>query len=383
MKNISLFIFTFIGLHSYAQVTLPAGHCPRIGDTFVFAVDTSLYYPKPLTGGVYDFSNLKLNDSSYYYYIANDSLSTQPNANLKLKIDTNERTATYFKKTGSEAFVIALSSLPTQLPLPGAIPRLKGTLKFFSFPLSATTNTTTTDKIDITIPASFIPPQLNIDSILSNIPILPKGSTVVLDSFILTLNFDLNLKAIGTGKIKTPIDNNLDVLKLERKITVTPKILMNGKATVSGITLPISNFDVSSLLLGALPIRIPDITTHSYYSPTFRQEIINAAVDSNGYYRSVNYRFRTKNGATPAQISAVNNQEVDIQFIQNQIMVDGLQPSATYLMTILDLSGKKIQENTLSTRFNIVNWSPSYQPFILQIIGESMHWTRKFNLTHH
>lgn len=380
MKNLYLFIFIILTYVSYSQVTIDVGHCPRIGDTFVFAIDTTLYSPKPITGGVYDFSDLKLHDSTHFYYIANDSLMSQPTANLKLKIDTNEQTATYFKKSGNDVFVIALANIGAQLPLPIAIPRLKGTLKYFSFPLTSVTNITTNDKIDITIPASFIPPQFNIDSLLSNNPNLPSGTSVVLDSFIISLNFDLKLSVDGYGKINTPIDNNLDVLKLVRKITVTPKIFMNGKATFGGFTIPLTNQDVTSLLIGALPIQIPDITTHSYYSPAFRQEIINAVVDSMGNYQAVNYRYRTKNGPNLAHINTLNNQEIDIQFLQNQIQVNGLQPSIQYLLSISDLSGKKYQEKQINSIQNSINWIPSHQPFIIHINGDKLDLTKTFQL---
>jgi hypothetical protein len=381
MKNLYLLLLTIsLYTNTYSQITIQNTHVPRIGDTFVFAVDTSLYIPKPISGGIFDFSNLKLNDTTHFYYIKNDSTAKFPNSNLKLKIDTAEQTATYFNRTTNDLMVIALSNLSTiPLPIP-SIPKLQGTLKYLSFPLSATTNLTTTDKIDITIPASFIPPQLNIDSLLSNNPSLPKGTTVVLDSFVLSINISLNLKTDGQGKIKTPVDNNIDVIKLIRKITITPKILMNGSATFGGFTVPLKNQDVSALLLGILPFQIPDITTHTYYSPAFRQEIINAAVDSMGRYQSVNYRYRTKNGASSASLTQVNITEIDVQFSNSRLTVNALPTYSPYRLTVYDLSGRKQTEADINHLQNAIDWKPISQPFIIQVTGENLNWTKIFSI---
>lgn len=377
MKNIILFIFTSVYSFTHSQVTIPTSHCPRIGDTFVFAVDTTLYSPKPISGGMYDFSDLKLHDTTTYYYTANDSLVSQPMSNLKLRIDTNEATATYFNKSNNDIFVIALSSLPTQLPIPVAIPKLKGSLKFFSFPLTSTTNITTTDKIDITVPASFIPPQFNIDSLLGNI--FP-GATVTIDSLLLSLNLELNLKVDGFGKINTPIDNNLDVLKLIRKISITPKIYMNGSTKLGSITVPVTNFDITSMLLGAVPFNIPDIITHSYYSPSFRQEIVNSTVDSNGKYTSVNYRYRTKNGPNVSSISAFNQSNIDIQLIQNKIIVTGLKTSEDYFISLTDLTGRNLLHQPITHFQNSIDWIPISNPFIINIFSNNFLFSKKYKL---
>lgn len=339
-KLVYSFLFLLLGFSALCQVTIPTTHMPTIGDVFTYAVDTQIYTINSPVGGVYDFSNLKQNDTTTFRYVANDKIVEYPNSNLKLVEDDNDNATIYFNKNGNDLFLISLSQIQSQLPIPG-IGGLKGSMKYLSLPLTNTTNITTTDAINTTIPKSLFQ-GFNIDSLIGSIV---AGSTV--DSFVVSVNLSINMKADGTGKIKTPIDNNIDVINVVRKISITPKILLFGK--IGGI-IPLSNFDITSFLGAQLPIDNLNLTTHTFYSPSFRQEILTATLDSTGTkYQGMNYRYRTKNGVIVNQIQGSQAEDLDIVQTQNRIEVRNIPVQTSPVLSLYSLDGKKIAEKNLTT----------------------------------
>jgi len=337
-------IFLLTAFASFGQVTIPAAHMPVIGDVFTYGVHDQVYTPKASVGGVYDFSDLIQTDTTVIRYVANDKLIEYPSSNLKLVEDDNDNSTVYFKKNGNDLFLISIAEIQSQLPIPG-MAGLKGTMKYLSLPIMNTTNITTTDEIKTTIPKSFFQ-GVNIDSIIST---LVPGAAV--DSFVINITLSLNMKADGTGKIKTPIDNNIDVVKVIRKITVDSKILLFGKV----LGFPVSGIDVSNLLGGELPINNLNITTHTFYSPSFRQEIITATLDTTGTkYESVNYRYRTKNGSGVNQIQAPEIEDLNVVQILNKLEVRNIQTQHSAILTLYSLEGRKLIEKTITARENSI-----------------------------
>lgn len=320
-----------------AQTIIPVGHMPTIGDVFTYGVHNSLYVPKPLTAGVYDFSDLNQDDTTVFRYVANDKLVEFPNSNLKLVEDNNDPATVYFQKTGNDLFLISLAAVQSQIPIPG-IGGLKGTMKYLNLPLNSSTNVTSTDEIATILPKSLFQ-GINIDSLAST---LVPGATV--DSLKLTIKFTLNLKVDGSGKIKTPIDSNINVLKVVRKITVNPSLALFGKV----FGFPLSNFDVTSLLMSQFPISDLNVTTHTFYSPSFRQEIITATLDSLGNYSQVNYRYRTKNSVATNQIHAGTNSPTLAMEIRNgDVEIRNIQPHSCAQFLVYGLDGKKLFEKSI------------------------------------
>jgi hypothetical protein len=156
------------------------------------------------------------------------------------------------------------------------------------------------------------------------------------------------MKADGTGKIKTPIDNNIDVIRVIRKITIDYKILLYGRL----LGFPANGSDVTPFIGGLLPIDDLDLnlTTHTFYSPIYRQEILTANLDTTGTkYESTSYRYRTKNGVIVNQIQANQIEGIDIVQTQNRIEVRNIPLQTSPILSLYSLDGKKITEKKLTT----------------------------------
>lgn len=366
-KLISFVAIACCYIDFYGQITIPATHMPTIGDVFTYATHNQIYTPKPLTGGVYDFSDLVQDDTSVFKYVANDKTVEFPNSNLKFTEDDNDQATIFFKKDGNDLFVISLAQIQSQIPIPG-IGGLKGTMKYSSFPITASTNISSNDEIAMTIPKAMLQGIINVDSLAATI--LP-GATV--DSLRLSIKFTLNLFSDGSGKIKTPIDNNIDVLKVVRKISIVPKLGLYGKA----FGFPINNFDVTDLLAGQLPIDDLDITTHTYYSPSFRQEIIVATLDSIGQYQRVSFRYRTKNGVIINQIQSARTNKLDFEFVDGKIEVINMSPNQTAEISIFSMDGRKLQEKKVTMNDTSLYLNNSKGVRIVTIVDESGILTKK------
>lgn len=372
MKRLIIYIVSVcISIDFNAQITIPATHIPTIGDVFTYGVHNQLYTPKPIIGGVYDFSDLTQNDTTVIRYVANDKTIEYPNSNLKLTEDDNDQATVFFKKSGNDLFLISIGQLQQQMPIPGMGPmNLKGTMKYSSFPMTNTTNVTSSDEVKITIPKTLFQ-GFNIDSMLQGmLPGLPPGSQLIVDSIAVEIKLNLNLKAEGSGKIKTPVDNNIDVIKIVRIISGTPKIMLYAKAKLGAFELPISQ-DLTPFLGGQLPINALNITTHTFYSPNFRQEIVNATVDSTGKYQTVNYRYRTKNGVITNQIRSSNTSNLDFDLVNGRIEVRNLNPGQIARVSVYSLEGKKLQEKNVTLNDSYLSLSHWTGIRIVHVMTES------------
>jgi hypothetical protein len=366
LKTCCLFISFTVCLNLLGQISIPVTHMPTIGDVFTYARDTQVYTPKPLTAGVYDFSDLTQDDTTVFRYVANDKTVEFPNSNLKFTEDDNDQATVFFKKSGNDLFLISLSQVQQQLPIPG-IGGLKGTMKYLTLPISTSTNITSSDEISTIIPKSLFQ-GFNIDSLASS---LIPGATV--DSLKITIKFSLNLFADGSGKIKTPVDNNIDVVKVIRKISIDPKLGLYGKA----FGFPLNNIDITALLLGQLPIGNLNITSHTFYSPSFRQEIITATVDSTGKYQTVNYRYRTKNGVITNQIQTENNNNLEIDILNGSIVIKNLAFQQSAQLEVYALDGRKLQAKYISHKDSSLLLDKYTGARIIHLTSESGVLTKK------
>jgi hypothetical protein len=373
MNRISSILFAIsFGQLLNGQITIPTTHMPTIGDVFTYGVHNQQYTPKPPSGGVYDFSDLRQDDTTVFRYVANDKTIEFPNSNLKFTEDDNDEATVFFKKSGNDLFFVSFGALQQQLPVPGAsLGSLKGTMKYASFPMTNTLNITSNDEVKTTIPKSLFQ-GFNIDSMISA---MVPGATV--DSFVVNIIFSLSMKAEGNGKIKTPIDNNIDVLRVVRRIETTPKILLYGKA----FGFPLNGMDITSFLGGQLPIDNFVVTTHTFYSPSFRQEILTATLDSTGTkYESVSYRYRTKNGVIVNSIHESAEENFDVVQMQNKLEVRNIRTQTNPLLSIYTTDGKKIIEKTLNAADNSILLDKINGIVIVHLVSEGKLTTKKIAL---
>jgi hypothetical protein len=93
-----------------------------------------------------------------------------------------------------------------------------------------------------------------------------------------------------------------------------------------------------------------NLTTHTFYSPIYRQEILTANLDTTGTkYESTSYRYRTKNGVIVNQIQANQIEGIDIVQTQNRIEVRNIPLQTSPILSLYSLDGKKITEKKLTT----------------------------------
>lgn len=365
----SLFILSWFA--TWSQVTIPTTHMPTIGDVFTYAVHNQTYTPKPSSGGLYDFSDLRQDDTTVFRYVANDKTVEFPNSNLKFIEDDNDEATVFFEKSENDLFLISIGALQQQLPVPGAsLGSLKGTMKYASYPMTNALNMSSSDTVKTTIPKSLFQ-GFNIDSMIqSMIPGLPAGSQLIVDSIGVEIIFTLNFRADGSGKIKTPIDNNLDVLKVIRVISGTPKIILYAKAKLGPIEIPIVQ-NLTDILSGQLPLDNFNITTHTYYSPSYRQDILTATLDSTGKYESVNYRYRTKDGAITNHIQSNISNNLDIELRHGSLGIINMKPSETAQVRIYSVDGKKLQEKLVFVNDSELILSPWSGTILVHIATNS------------
>jgi hypothetical protein len=204
------------------------------------------------------------------------------------------------------------------LPLPVPInPVLSGRLKYLTYPLSISTNSITSDTIKAALPATFLTQFIDLDSIIA--ASVPGVSNVQVDSIGIKIAIVISLKGIAEGKIKTPIDTSLDVLKLERKTTIGLSFTLFGSATVPfvgnvSLSNPLIAGFIEPLFSSFIPAdAFPTTREHFFISTKFRQPIINVTLDTNGNYETIDYRSYTSKSATNS-IQSVQYSNRDIEF---------------------------------------------------------------------
>lgn len=392
MKYIFILLFNTIVVTSNSQITIPVTNLPSIGDTFVYIIDSNSAIAVPSNSvSNFNFSTLKNHGESVFIYKANDDLSTYPNSNLKLEIDANISNSAYFKKTTNDLLIYGMSGLGAGgggLPVP--VPSLNGTLKYVSFPLNSTSNSTSSDKISLGLPADILGGALNIDSmikvLLVSINPAMDAATVHVDSIIIGVNLTNTIKTIGFGKITTPIDTNIDVLRIERALKTSISASIKGNAKLGPITFPLNN-DITPLLAGQIPGGSPNMTikSHLYYSNITKQELFSADIDSTtNTYMNILYRFKSAKssgggGGGGGSVSISNTSKTDVSILVQEDNIKVNTESFKPLdYTIFSLQGQKILYGNIENK--IIDISKLTKGvYILNIDQNGFLKTFKFN----
>lgn len=377
-----LFILFFGNVNG--QITIPATNLPSIGDTFVYIVDsTSLILVPSNTATTFNFSTLLNQGQSTYIYKKNDDSFTYPNANIMLEVQGNIANSSYFKKTANDLLIYGiggLNGIGGGLPLP--IPSLNGTLKFTSLPLTSTSNITSSDNVNVTLPASIFPPNFNIDSILTAmIGSVMGGAKITVDSLIVRINISNNMKTIGYGKITTPKDTNVDVLRVERTLSTGFTIKLMGKAKLGSISIPL-NQDITTLLAGQIPGGSTSMSmkSHIYYSDKYKQEVFSGDVDTaTNAYTNVMYKQKTttNTGGHNSITSNLDKNSVNISISNEQILIHSLNVKP-FEYTINSMEGKMISSGNVKENTIDISNLPSGM-FILNLSQNNQTLNYKFS----
>lgn len=349
MKTLFYFLLCFVlTFQAKAQVIIPVTSIPNVGDTFVFNSDTRGRPEVQKQNGIFDFSSLVQVDSTKYVFTSNRNTTTYPLSNLNLTIDGDTANTLFLRRNSSDLSVIGFGASAVALPLPVPInPVLSGRLKYLTYPLSISTNSITSDTIKAALPATFLTQFIDIDSIIA--ASVPGVSNVQVDSIGIKIAIVISLKGIAEGKIKTPIDTNLDVLKLERKTTIGLSFTLFGSATVPvlgkiSLSNPLIAGFIEPLFSSLIPTDVfPTTREHVFMSTKFRQPIVNVTLDTNGNYETIDYRSYTSKSATNSiQSVQYSNRDIKYYISNSHLVVLPNDQLDQIEFAIYDLSGKQI-----------------------------------------
>lgn len=397
MKLPHLFLFA-IGIFQRleSQIVIDNSHLPAIGDSFFSYTDTAQRAQTSLTGGVYDFSYLQKHNESVVSFQANDNTVDYPASNLKLSTSGTAAAEIYLKRATNDLSVIAFgaNAIPSPIPLN---PVLNGSLKYLSFPMSSGTNISSSDSLRIAIPAALLSGLVNIDSLIKTALPPPYNSGLVkitVDSIVIRIQIAMNLKSLGSGKIRTPVDSNLDVLKIERKTSFDYKLIANVQAEVPIVgKIPLS-IDLSQFLGGQLPnLSSLALREHVYYTPSIRQPIVSATLDTLGLnYITTNFRLKTVigtgtgggtggggtggggtgGGGTGGGSSSIDTKSLDdliYELSTDRIIIHNIHQGRVLEAILCNGTGQVLQYSNIDAMTNTIPLSPSSasQPLILQL----------------
>ena len=346
--NFSFLVCFIISFQVKAQVVIPVTSIPDVGDTFVFNSDNRGRPEVQKQNGIFDFSSLIKVDSTKYVFTLNRNTQTYPLSNLNLTIDNDTANTLFLRRNSSDLGVIGFGASAFPLPLPVPInPVLSGKLKYLTYPLSISTNSITSDTIKAALPATFITQLINLDSIIA--ASVPGVSNVKVDSIGIKIAIVMSLKGIAEGKIKTPIDTSLDVLKLERKTTIGLSFTLFGSATIAilgkvSLSNPLIAGFIEPLFSSLIPAdAFPTSSEHVFMATKFRQPIVNATLDTNGNYETIDYRSYTSKSATNSIRAAQGSNSGIVYYMSGGHLI--VLPNTEFGQTeysIYDLTGKQI-----------------------------------------
>jgi hypothetical protein len=350
MKTFFYFLLCFVlTFQVKAQVVIPVTSIPDVGDTFVFNSDTRGRPEVQKQNGIFDFSSLVKDDSTKYVFTSNRNTTTYPLSNLNLTIDGDTANTLFLRRNSSDLSILGFGASAVALPLPVPInPVLSGRLKYLTYPLSISTNSITSDTIKAALPATFLTQFIDLDSIIA--ARVPDLSNVQVDSIGIKIAIVISLKGIAEGKIKTPIDTSLDVLKLERKTTIGLSFTLFGSAahrTYGKVSLsnPLIALYLKEILFSSLipADAFPTTREHFFISTKFRQPIVNVTLDTNGNYETIDYRSYTSKSATNSiQSVQYSNRDIEFYISNGRLVVLPNDQFGRTEVAIYDLSGRQI-----------------------------------------
>jgi hypothetical protein len=243
-------------------------------------------------------------------YEAVSSNASYPNANIKTTLG-NGLGSIFLEKTQNDLLVRGLALNAGGFPLSFA---MKGNLKYLTAPLyyNMPVNSST-DKASVYLPGSLIPDSL-VNSLLASQ--LPTGATATIDSIEIRLTVTSNLSADAYGKLSTPIESNVNCLRVLRDLNFKIGVYPKGKVKISVVSFPIPEIDLASFLLAQAPIPIPtNLKSHIFFAANSKPEVATATLDSLGKaYTLINYR---KSSKAVSGISTIVKSNIDISYSNN------------------------------------------------------------------
>ncbi len=243
-------------------------------------------------------------------YEAVSSNASYPNANIKTTLG-NGLGSIFLEKTQNDLLVRGLALNAGGFPLSFA---MKGNLKYLTAPLyyNMPVNSST-DKASVYLPGSLIPDSL-VNTLLASQ--LPTGATATIDSIEIRLTVTSNLSADAYGKLSTPIESNVNCLRVLRELNFKIGVYPKGKVKISVVSFPIPEIDLASFLLAQAPIPIPtNLKSHIFFAANSKPEVATATLDSLGKaYTLINYR---KSSKAVSGISTIVKSNIDISYSNN------------------------------------------------------------------
>jgi hypothetical protein len=243
-------------------------------------------------------------------YEAVSSNASYPNANIKTTLG-NGLGSIFLEKTQNDLLVRGLALNAGGFPLSFA---MKGNLKYLTAPLyyNMPVNSST-DKASVYLPGSLIPDSL-VNTLLASQ--LPTGATATIDSIEIRLTVTSNLSADAYGKLSTPIESNVNCLRVLRDLNFKIGVYPKGKVKISVVSFPIPEIDLASFLLAQAPIPIPtNLKSHIFFAANSKPEVATATLDSLGKaYTLINYR---KSSKAVSGITSIVKSNIDISYSNN------------------------------------------------------------------
>jgi hypothetical protein len=251
-------------------------------------------------------------------YEAVSSNASYPNANIKTTLG-NGLGSIFLEKTQNDLLVRGLALNAGGFPLSFA---MKGNLKYLTTPLyyNMLVNTSS-DFGSVYLPKGFLPDSLIKNLVNSNPSSFIKIDSIVIDSIEIRLTVTSKLSADAYGKVSTPLESNVNCLRVLRdlnfKIGVYPKGRVKTQLSSNFNPIPdfLSDFITTSLLSQA-PIPIPtSLKSHIFFADNSKPEVATATLDSLGKsYTSINYR---KSSKAVSSIELMAKSNIDIVYKNN------------------------------------------------------------------
>lgn len=347
IKVLTLFLFSFS--YSFSQVRFESYQLPSIGqiDTVLSSNTNSAQVLGAGNNQSFDLSSAASTIETPIKYEAVTS-STYPNANIKTSLGNGLGTI-YLEKKQNDLLVRGLAINAGGFPLSFS---MSGNLKYLTSPLYANMPlNSSTDKASVYLPGSLIPDSL-VNTLLAGQ--LPNGSTATIDSIEIRLTVTSNLSADAYGKVSTPLESNVNCLRVLRDLNFKIGVYPKGKIKVSVVSFPIPEIDIASILLAQAPIPIPsNLKSHLFFASNSKPEIATATLDSAGKsYTSINYR---KSSNAISSIGSILKSDVEISYHNNLASLTS-QSHNPKIVTLFNTMGQKVLSfswNTLDSYIDL------------------------------
>jgi hypothetical protein len=319
MKQIVTFFLFFISISIIsAQIRFENYQLPISGqiDT-VMSANSNSAIVAPVGNQNFDLTSAASTIQTPIRYETVSNSTSFPNANIKTDLGNGLGTI-YIEKTQNDLLVRGLSINAGGFPLSFT---MKGNLKYLTTPLyyNMPVNTST-DFGSVYLPKGFLPDSLIKNLVNSNPSSSIKIDSIAIDSIEIRLTVTSKLSADAYGKVSTPLESNVNCLRVLRdlnfKIGVYPKGII--KVPVIGlIKIPDFLSDlITTSLLSQAPVDIPsNLKSHIFFAANSKPEIATATLDSLGKaYTLINYR---KSSKAVSGISTIVKSNIDISYSNN------------------------------------------------------------------